>query len=221
MTAPATAPAAAPAAVPAAGPDPASGRHRRRGPSLGSRLLTALLVLATLVGGTVVILTKRQPDDVQRQFYVTGTAGRPVTARTITVTLLDATGALKLRGPKAVLETPGMWVTVRVRVVATEQPVLLGLAQLRDDRDRVFEVSNRLGQPLAGGRTFQPGVPVEGPLVFEVARDVKTLTLLLSTKSSAVKTYLEAIAQIDVPASVDAWRTEEQPVTVPSAKVAE
>ncbi|WP_238015334.1 hypothetical protein KZZ52_49365 [Dactylosporangium sp. AC04546] len=196
-------------------------RHRRPRASLRARLTTAALVLVTLVAGSLIILAKPDQARLQRPFFVSGTAGGPVSLHTLTVTVLETTGAPKLQTSRGVLETTGMWVTVRLRVVATEEPVMLQYARLRDDRDRLFHATNRVDQQLAGGRMFQPGIPVEGTVVFEVAKDARALTLLVSHDPGTLNIQLEGVAEIELPAPAEAWRTQEKPVTVPSAKVVE
>lgn len=222
--APGSAPPALPAGPPAvssagAGDGRSSARHRRTGPTVKAQLFTALLVLITLVAGTFVIRHKPDQAHMQRPFFRPGAPGTRISVRTFDVTVLDTNGAVKLQGGKGVLDTTGIWVAVRARIVATEEPILLAYARLRDDRRRVFYATERVDQPLASGRMFQPGVVVEGLIVFEVAKDVRELTLLLSSTSDAPGFLVDAVAEVPLPVTVDAWLQQQKPVEVPRAKV--
>jgi hypothetical protein len=177
-----------------------------------------VLVLITLAAGTFVLRHKPDQEHFQRPFVQSGAPGAAVSARTFDVTVLAADGGAKLQGSGIVLETAGLWVIVRARVVAIDEPAMLALAQLRDERDRLFTATERVRQPLAAGRTFQPGIAVEGVIVFEVAKDVRELTLLLSSNTDLVQA-VNTVAEVPLTIALDAWRKQEKPLTVPSAKV--
>ncbi|WP_433078527.1 hypothetical protein ACQP1P_37595 [Dactylosporangium sp. CA-052675] len=200
---------------------PGAARHRRAGPPLRTRIVTALLVLATVAAGALVVRLKPDQEHGGRPFLRPGTAGGVVDVGTFQVVVLDAAGGTKLKHPRngLTLDTTGVWVLVRVRVTATREPVVLRYARLRDDRGRTFSATGRVPQPLTDGRALQPGVWVEGHIAFEVAGDAKELTLLLG-EHSGLGPGLLTLAEVPIAAAVPRWLGQSTPLDVPDARLA-
>ena len=212
---------AAGAQISPSGPDPRMpGRHRRPARSVLPLLTTGSMLLAVLVLGSAILMVKPDQERFQRPFVRSAEMGEPASARTFDVTVLDVTGAKKIQSG-AVLETSGIWVAVSVRVVAGKEPSLIGYAALRDERGRVFLYSDRLNQPLAGGRALQPGVPLEGQVFFEVTKGVKELTVRFARPVS-YGLDMEALVEVRLPvtqAKVTSWAVDEKPLELFKPKV--
>jgi hypothetical protein len=188
-------------------------RHHRAGRSRAGQVLGGLGLLAGVVAaGGVVTDSERTVDELHREFVVAGETGEPVAARTIQVTVLAARAASTVAdSSRGELDTAGVWVVVRVRVEAVEEPGTLGYAAVRDSRGRTFLASGRVTQPLAGsGYQVQPGIPVEGEVVFEVPADAASgLTVRLA--QPLFDRRMEAVAEIPLP--VDQLQVEDGQAT--------
>ncbi|MFI5912899.1 hypothetical protein [Dactylosporangium sp. NPDC051541] len=204
----------------AVAPGTAAPRHRRAGPPLRTRIVTALLVLATIAAGADVVRNKPDQEHAGRPFIFGGTVGSLVDVDTFQVVVQAAAGGMKLKNPRngPALETTGVWVLVRVRVTATREPLILQYARLRDEQSRTFTATERITQPLTGGRSFQPGIWVEGHIVFEIAKDATGLVLLLG-EHSGFGPGLLALAAVPIPSPVPQWLTQTTPLDVPKARI--
>lgn len=188
--------------------------------AFGSRLGVGALVIAAIALGGVVKSYTPDADTRERPFIRAGALGGAVDARTFDVQVLEVRGAKKISRSGKVRETKGVWVLVKVRVVAHDEPSVIGYAALRDGRGRVFVATDRIGQPLAGGRTLQPGLPVEAEIAFEVPADVTDLSVRLSWAS--LDRRMDAMAEIPLRvdrATVDTWRGQPTPTVVADEKV--
>lgn len=188
----------------------------------GARV-TALLIAALAVGAAIANWRPldQSADDRERPYVRTGTIGQQVSTRVFDATLLNARGAGKIGHRGQAHDTGGVWIIVRVRLTASDEAITLGYAALRDRRDRVYLATQRIDQQLLGARTLQPGIPVEGDLLFEVPRDAATdLTLLLA--EPLIDHRMDTMAEITLPqvntATVDGWATAPEPATLESPK---
>jgi hypothetical protein len=142
----------------------AAGRHRRRGPfaRLGSWAVSGVLLIATVAAGRAVITFTSDIDAHMRPFVRTGAMGETVDARTFSVRVLSLRGAARVerrnqyydtsRGEETGQDSSGVWVLVRVRVVAHDETTTIGYAAVRDIRGRTYLSTERISQPLIGGR---------------------------------------------------------------------
>lgn len=215
-------------------PDGAAGmndvrRHRApRGPvhealaALGTRLGVGAVLLAAVAVGGVVQAAAPDADTRERPFLRTGSIGEPVDGRTFEVRVLGTRGAKEVSRSGKTRATGGVWVLVRVRVVARAEPTVLSYAAVRDARGRVFVATERISQPLAGGRALQPGIPVEGEIVFEVPQDAAAgLSVRLATTS--IDHRLDAMTEIGLgidSATASAWLAEAEPAVLADEEVA-
>jgi hypothetical protein len=119
-------------------------------------------------------------------------------------------------------DTSGVWVLVRVRLVARNEPILVGYAAVRDADGRTYLASNRIELKLVmGGRDLQPGVPVEGEIAFEVPRGAAP-SLSLRLARPPLDQRMDAIAEVPLGISgamVNKWlaQAEAAKVTQPGA----
>jgi hypothetical protein len=162
-------------------------------------------------------------EAAQRPYISTGQVGESVSARSFDARLVSVRGARLVGALGKGYETGGVWILVRVRITATTEDTTVAYAALLDDRDREFLASERFSQLFAdGARTFQPGIPVEGEIAFEVPRDVAT-SLRLRLASPRIDTRMDGMAEIKLPdadtATVDRWATQQEPVIMERAKV--
>jgi hypothetical protein len=185
-----------------------------------------LLIAALAVGGVVANWRPIGGDgaDVrERPYMAVGQVGESVSARSFEVKLVSVRGARLLGVRSKGYETGGVWILVRVRVTATTEDTSVGYAALIDERDREFLASDRFTQLFAGGsRTFQPGIPVEGEIAFEVPRDVAT-SLRLRLASPSIDQRMDGMAEIALPkvdtATVDKWATQQDAVIMGKPEV--
>lgn len=211
-------------------PDPEEVRSHRAPPGpmqrAGTRASVGTLLIAALaVGGLIASwrpLGGGSTEERERPFVRAGQAGETVSARAFDAKVVGVRGAGKVRLRGAAIDTGGVWVLVRTRITATGEETTVGYAALRDARDRVFLASTRIEQKMAGGRTFQPGIPVEGEFVFEVPRDAATnLTLLLAKPS--IDRRMDAMAEIELSAydspTIDKWAATAEPITIEEPEV--
>lgn len=124
-------------------------------------VLAGLLVAAGLVQHGATLAEPRSPMPVQ------GRIGTPVTGRNLVGTVEQAVAAEKLRAGGAVVVTAGGWVVVTATVTApADNAVPLRGARLVID-DVTYTPTERVSDTLAGA-TLDTGIPLTGPLVFEV-----------------------------------------------------
>lgn len=186
-----------------------------------------LLIAALAVGGVVANwrpLNGDRADLRERPYIAVGEVGDSVSARTFEAELVSVRGAGLLGVDAKRYETGGVWLLVRVKITATTEDTRVGYAALIDDRDREFLASTRCTQPLApGGRTFQPGVTVEGEIAVEVPRDVAT-SMRLRLAANSLEHRMDAMAEFSLPkvdtAKVDTWAAQKDAVIMEAAKVA-
>jgi hypothetical protein len=206
-----------------AGGAPAISRHRRPGSKAPTKLGAGALILAALAVGGVITSGTPDTDRRQRPFVRAGAMGQAVNARSFDVTVLGVRGAAKVAEDGLEHDTSGVWVLVRVRLVARDEPVLVGYAAVRDAGGHTYLASNRLDLKLVmGGHDLQPGVPVTGEIAFEVPRDAAP-SLSLRLASPLLDQRMDAVAEIPLGIDntmVDKWlaQTEAATVTKPGAE---
>lgn len=180
-------------------------RHRRPSAS-GRRAGAGVLVLAALAVGGLINSRAPDTDHRERPFVNTGPMGRPVDARAFDATVLGVRGTMKLARAGQWHDTGGVWVLVRVRLVAHDEPVLVGYAAVRDSAGRTYLATTRITQPLFG-RPLQPGVPVAADIAFEVPPKVAP-TLAVRLAAPPLDQRMDAMAEVPLkitPAMVDGW----------------
>jgi hypothetical protein len=181
-----------------------------------------VLILAALAVGGVITSGTPDTDRRQRPFVRTGAMGQAVNARSFDATVLGVRGAAKVSDAGQVHDTSGVWVLVRVRLVARNEPILVGYAAVRDADGRTYLASNRIELKLVmGGRDLQPGVPVEGEIAFEVSRGAAP-SLSLRLARPPLDQRMDAIAEVPLGISgamVNKWlaQAEAAKVTQPGA----
>lgn len=146
-------------------------RHRPSGTTRAASVLGTLLVLVAVVAaGGAVTGSELNADERFRPFVITGEVGEPVAGDTFEVTVLGARAAAAIADrPGWRHDTGGVWLLVRVRLVAHQEVATIGVAQVRDRKGRAWSATERVQQDLTRhSYQLQPGVPVEGEIAFEV-----------------------------------------------------
>jgi hypothetical protein len=202
-------------------------RHRQLGRYRLVPVTTALLMLlAVVAAGGWVTGTRGNADHRFREFVVAGAVGEPVTAGGFDVTVREVRTAAEITDrPGWRHDSGGVWVLVRVRAVAHQEPVSISYAAVRDQRGRAWLATQRIAQPLAAGGgagpRLEPGIPMEGEIAFEVPREVATeLTIRLASSGSDVS--MQAVAEIPLPvddAMLAAGLAEPEPILLAEAEV--
>jgi hypothetical protein len=193
--------------------------------------VSGVLIIATVAAGRAVITFTSDIDAHMRPFVRTGAMGETVDARTFSVRVMSLRGAARVerrnqyydtsRGEETGQDSGGVWVLVRVRVVAHDETTTIGFAAVRDARGRTYLPTERISQPLIGGRPLQPGIAVEGELVFEVPRDA-AVGLAVRVGEPYLDERMSALAEVPLPitrTNVEAWLAEETPAVVGEAVV--
>ena len=188
------------------------------------RIGVALVAVAALLGvidlGTRFTNLTADVEGRQRPFMADGGMGQPVHARTFIATALAMRGAAVIHDSStfssADHKTNGVWLIVKVEITAIDQPRFVGYAAIRDAKGRVYLASPRLNQPITGGRTLQPGLPVIGEIAFEMPRDAAASPTLLLAKGSYqdMDSVVEISLGTNSPATVAGWAGDQQPVTL-------
>ncbi len=175
-------------------------RKRSAGERIVSGAIATGLVLATLAIGGGLRWLGPDPERVQRPFVTSGEQGETVSLRKFAITVQTAKAVSTVQSGGSAHDSQGVWVVLRVRVVASNEPGTVSYVALRDQSGRTFLATDRLGQPLLDGkRTFQPGIPLEGEVVFEVPKDaLGGLTALFAPDPAHLS--MEAMASVDLPA---------------------
>ncbi|MFS8479771.1 MAG: hypothetical protein FWJ93_12625 [Micromonosporaceae bacterium] len=190
--------------------------------ALGSRLGIGALLIAAIAVGSLIKSVTPDTDTRERPFIRTGAPGEATDARTFEVRVLEVRGAKKIVRLGRERETGGVWVLVKVQAVARHEPTTIGYAAVRDARGRLFHATERIAQPLLGGRTLQPGVPVEGEIVFEVPADA-AVSLSIRLAWTPLDQRMDAMAEIGLDidaASVAAWQAATEAARITDAKLA-
>jgi hypothetical protein len=199
--------------------------HRRRPGWLrhaGRRIGAALLILATLAIGHEV--TAHIPDRTVTagHFLRTGGIGDRVESLEIAATIVDVRGGRAVVSPRdEELHTSGMWIVVRTRLETLTEPTLVLHFAIQDRRGRVYRESSRLFQPLSG-YTLQPGIPVEGDIAFEVARDSVPGAQLRLHEDTGVGYEFQTMILIDLSldeAAMTAFLADDAPVRIGEPEV--
>jgi hypothetical protein len=170
------------------------------------RVLGAVVLTLVMLTGAHAI-NRPQPADVTDPFIRTGRVGEDFRARTFTVRVLGVRGGAYLRGANGQqIDTGGVFVLVKIRVLAHDEPVLIQGAQVRDAAGNQFDASKRAPDRLGG--KFPPGIPVDLEVTFEVpTASASSLTLRISENS----TYVQFADVVEIPlnvtpADVAQWR---------------
>ena len=184
-----------------------------RAAKLRARFGAGVLIVAALSVGGLIRSGVPDTDTSERPFTRTGAVGRKVDAQTFDATVLAVRGATKIhrvagltkRGDR---ETDGVWVLVKVRLLAHREAVQVGWAGLKDGKDRVFFCTDRIDQPLiCAGRMLQPGIPVTGEVAFEVPKDAAT-DLTIQINERPIDHRMTTVIEVPLPISrgmLDGW----------------
>lgn len=172
-------------------------RHHHRGEyRVGTLLVAAVLLVAVVAASGWVTGAEGDADRRFREFVVTAGVGEPVLVGGLRATVLEVrTVAQVAEQPGDGRDTGGVWVVVRLRVEAVDEPTALEYAAVADRQGRSWVGSERVEQPLIG-YTFQPGIPVVGRVAFEVPRGTATDLMFRFGESG---TELSTVAEIALP----------------------
>lgn len=172
-------------------------RHHHRGEyRVGTLLVAAILLVAVVAASGWVSGAEGDANHRFREFVVTAGVGEALRVGGLEATVLEVRPAAQVaERPGNGQDTGGVWVVVRLRVEAADEPTALGYAAVADRRGRSWEASERVDQPLVG-YTFQPGIPVVGWVAFEVPREAATEVTLRFGESGA---ELSTVAEIPLP----------------------
>jgi hypothetical protein len=196
------------------------GRHRGLAASGRNRLTAAILLLAALALGTTAIQLTPDFEDRVRPFVRTGKVGEAVDVREFSVTVLGIRGGTRLKNAstlsETIYQTDGVWLLVKVRVRAFKGSTNFRGAALASADGRVYDASMRPSTTSnVQGRTLQPGIPVEGEIVFEVPKDVaRDVTLQIAIEVGA---RLDAQAEVRMKtdaSTVRSWTESTQPISI-------
>jgi len=181
------------------------------------RLLTAgVLVVLTVLAGSWLDRVNGPGNGDDRPFVVTGRTAETVDARKLDVTVLGMRGGAVITSYHKPVDTAGVWLLVRIRVTPRSESGGLGWARLTDGRGRRFNLTGRVDQPMTV-TTSQPGLPIEGELVFEVPRDVMG-PISVQLAFPPIDQRMDAVAEVELPeltaATVAGWVATTAPLTL-------
>jgi hypothetical protein len=215
-------PAPKPQRKPASAPEPRRRKAAHAPRATGQRVAAVaaavgMAALAVAIGAGVKWLGP-DPASALRPFANAGAPGKELDVRTFTITVQSARTASSLQAGGAAQPTQGVWVIVRVRLTANHEPTPVGYAAVRDRAGRTYLASDRVQQPLIdGSRPFQPGIPIEGDVIFEVPKDaLDGLTALFAAHPDRLA--LDAMAEVGLPGLTVA-PAEQPPATLAPTEV--
>ncbi|MEV4753572.1 hypothetical protein AB0J86_00415 [Micromonospora sp. NPDC049559] len=181
----------------------------------GARLGVGALFVAALAAGGALTALRPNSDVRERPFVTAGGLGERVSTRTFDVTVLDVRGAAQVARFRQAHDTGGVWIVVRLRLTARNDPTTVGYAALRDERGRLYQQSERFTQPLTNSWVLQPGIPVEGEVAFEVPRAAAS-RLWLRLAENLAEQGMDSMAEVALlpvdPSTVDGWTRSTAPV---------
>ncbi|PPF66329.1 hypothetical protein C5E16_11825 [Clavibacter michiganensis] len=137
------------------------------------RIGTAAALAAVIATASLILRTAPTESEWQAPIEVHGRIGEEVRGRNVAVTVEDVRAARSVTASNGwVGETTGAWVVVDVtaEAVVTEYAAGLRTAELVLGED-VYSASARPGLATIADRPLSVGIPVHGPLMFEVPRD--------------------------------------------------
>ncbi|GLK19105.1 hypothetical protein [Herbiconiux flava] len=135
--------------------------------------LSALVLVGLLAVAGVVADTAPSGGGWQAPVEVEGRLGETVTGRNIEATVRSVSAADSVTTSNGWQgATTGAWIVVDLSVAAVvdDRASLLGGAVLRIG-DRSYSASDRPGLSVLAERSLSVGVPMTGPLLFEIPRD--------------------------------------------------
>ncbi len=188
----------------------------------------AVALLLTLAAGEAIIRTEPDRNETTAPFFFAGEPGEPVTAGGLQVTLLDVKGAAMVDPPKSLpTDTSGVWLVVRIRLMATTKTTQVAYVGLAASDGRSFRATGRFRQSMVErSLDLQPGIPVEGTVAFEVPKDVTGLTLRVGEVDLAPvaggQHELQPFTDIRLPVTsgdLARWSTVQEPVTIDEPRV--
>jgi hypothetical protein len=183
-------------------------------------VIAAILLLAALAVGTGAINLTPDFEDRVRPFVRTGKVGEPVDVREFSVTVLGIRGSTAIKSGSTVSErlyqTDGVWLLVKVRVRAFKGSTSFRGAALRSADGRIYDSSMRPDTTSSVlGRTLQPGIPVEGEMIFEVPKDVARDVTLQVSRQYGVRLDVQAEVRIETnAATVRSWTESTQAIAI-------
>lgn len=207
MTSPDADPASGPAADPEGAGVPRTRRPRPQAIGAGAAVLAALVV------GHAVVTAFPVDDRVQASFVRPTAVGETVDLRYARLTAGEPAGSTVLDDGSTLLATPGVWLTVPLKIEVRGQPRALGFAELLGGDGRTYLV-------FTGGRssflpgTAQPGVPRYATLRVEVPPEARP-GAHLRIGLDRVDQRHDDVADIDLglrQADADAWASDDTPV---------
>jgi hypothetical protein len=157
-----------------------------------------LIVLAVAAGG---LLITYLPGSVEmtRPFVQSGRIGETVDGVSFTVVVLGVRGAQKVQdGDDNEVDTNGVFVLVEVKVLAKTEGVIVGHLTVVDRSGRTFSQPDRIEQRIGPGYRFEPGIPIEGDIAFEVPQDALPGLVLHVSGQAFVEANYEAVAEVDL-----------------------
>jgi len=185
-----------------------------RGRSLGA----GALVLAALAVGRVV--TDQLPDardvgsaPIERTVQI----GEVAHLRIGDVTVVKIQGGKVWSGIAEAKTTPGIWIVADLAFTPSQQDSAISMAAIRDDAGHVWS----MGRGTSTCKGVIPGVPMTCQVAVEVpAQTMSGAELVLRWNPYDLRWDDQAIIPLTIDAdSVATWSKNEEPITIPLAKV--
>jgi hypothetical protein len=180
--------------------------HRKASLSGWQRSGAAALVIVALAIGTAMRAFQPSIQSEQGAYVRTAAIGHAIDARSFDATVLGVRGTAVIVQKGLKHDTSGVWIIVKVKVVARGEPMGVAYAAVRDGKGNTYRASERIDQPLAtASRTLQPGIPVTGEIAFEVPVGVAT-DLSVRLAKNPYDQRMDAVAEVHLPIDSDSVR---------------
>ncbi len=191
--------------------------HRKASLSGRQRVGAGALIIAALAIGSAMQVYQPSITNEQGPYVRTAAVGHVIDVRTFDATVLGVRGAAVITQRGVKHDTSGVWIIVKVKLVARGEPTGIGYAAVRDGKGNTYRASERIDQPLAtAAHTLQPGIPVAGEIAFEVPVSATTdLAIRLADKPFDQR--MDAMAEVHLPIDPDTvrkWKADTSGTTV-------
>jgi hypothetical protein len=175
--------------------------HRRR-PNWFARATrragAVLVILATLAAGYEVVARTPDADTTEDYFLRPGGIGDRVESLALAATVTGVRGGVAVIDEDGVeVHTDGVWMLVRMRVEGLDEPRNLAFGAIEDRRGRTIEFTDRVEHPL-DRYTFEPGIPVDAELLFELPRDAVPGGRMLLYHELAASRHFQNMVAVDL-----------------------
>lgn len=193
-------------------------------PDRGRRRLAAIaalpLILATVAAARLIAVTTPIGEDHVRPWVHQGRMNETVVGNDLAVMVLGIRGGRAYAGFPNPVTTDGLFLLVRARVTAVDTRAGVGYAELVDADGNAYAAARRTDTLLA--HQIDPGITVEGELLFEVPATAATRLRLRLSSSTIARPRYQVVVEVPLTFDADdadAWYHRSAPLAVVAPEI--